>query len=118
MSRSIKKGPFIDAKLLKKINNKKPTSVGVVKTWARRSQISPEMIGFTFGVHNGKQHLEVLVSEEMVGHRLGEFSPTKKFLRHGGKMQKEMEQKKQEAEIASANAAKAPAAGAPSIGKK
>ena len=108
----------MDTKLLKKIVNKKPASAGVVKTWARRSQISPEMIGFTFGVHNGKQHLEVLVSEEMVGHRLGEFSPTKKFLRHGGKMQKEMEQKKQEAEIASANAAKAPAAGAPSIGKK
>ena len=68
------------------------------------------MIGFTFGVHNGRQHVEVLVSEEMIGHRLGEFSPTKKFLRHGGKMQKEMEAKKQEAEIASAKAAKAPAA--------
>ena len=113
MSRSIKKGPFVDAKLLKKIVNKKPASAGVIKTWARRSQISPEMIGFTFGVHNGKQHLEVLVSEEMIGHRLGEFSPTKKFLRHGGKMQKEMEQKKQEAEIASAKATKAPAAAAP-----
>lgn len=68
------------------------------------------MIGFTFGVHNGKQHLEVLVNEDMVGHRLGEFSLTKKFVRHGGKMQKEMEQKKQEAEIASAKSAKAPAA--------
>lgn len=68
------------------------------------------MIGFTFGVHNGKSHQEVLVSEEMIGHRLGEFSATKKFLRHGGKMQKEMEAKKQEAEIASAKAAKAPAA--------
>jgi len=113
MSRSIKKGPFVDAKLLKKILNKKPASAGVIKTWARRSQISPEMIGFTFGVHNGKQHLEVLVSEEMIGHRLGEFSPTKKFIRHGGKMQKEMEQKKQEAEISSAKAAKAPAAAAP-----
>lgn len=118
MSRSIKKGPFIDAKLLKKVINKKPASAGVIKTWARRSQISPEMIGFTFGVHNGKQHLEVLVSEEMVGHRLGEFSLTKKFVRHGGKMQKEMELKKQEAEIASANAAKAPDATAPAIGKK
>jgi small subunit ribosomal protein S19 len=71
------------------------------------------MVGFTFGIHNGKTHTEVLVTEEMVGHRLGEFSPTKKFLRHGGKMQKEMEQKKQEAEIASAKAAKAPAASAP-----
>jgi len=107
MSRSIKKGPFVDAKLLKKVQNAKPTTSGVIKTWARRSQISPDMIGFTFGVHNGKQHLEVLVSEEMVGHRLGEFSPTKKFIRHGGKMQKEMELKKQEAEIASAKAAAA-----------
>ncbi|MHB8710225.1 MAG: 30S ribosomal protein S19 [Minisyncoccota bacterium] len=112
MARSLKKGPFVDVKLLKKVLNAKPASAGVIKTWARRSQISPDMVGFTFGVHNGKQHLEVLVSEEMVGHRLGEFSPTKKFLRHGGKMQKEMEQKKQEAEIASAQAAKAPAAGA------
>jgi small subunit ribosomal protein S19 len=110
MSRSLKKGPFVDVKLLKKILDKKPGTAGVVKTWARRSQISPEMIGFTFGVHNGKQHVEVLVSEEMVGHRLGEFSPTKKFIRHGGKMQKEMEQKKQESEIAAAKAAKAPAA--------
>lgn len=114
MARSLKKGPFVDVKLLKKIAGKKPSSAGVIRTWARRSQISPEMIGFTFGVHNGKQHLEVLVSEEMVGHRLGEFSPTKKFLRHGGKMQKEIEMKKQEAEIAAAQAAKAPAAtGAP-----
>lgn len=107
----------MDVKLLKKVINKKPASAGVINTWARRSQISPEMIGFTFGVHNGKQHLEVLVSDEMVGHRLGEFSPTKKFVRHGGKMQKEMEQKKQEAEIASAKAAKAPVASKPS-GKK
>jgi len=111
MSRSLKKGPFVDVTLLKKVARAKPASAGVIQTWARRSQISPEMVGFTFGVHNGKQHLEVLVSEEMVGHRLGEFSPTKKFLRHGGKMQKEMEQKKQEAEITAAKAAKAPAAG-------
>ena len=79
----------------------------MVKTWARRSQISPEMVGFTFGVHNGKSHVEVFVTEEMVGHRLGEFSPTRKFVRHGGKMQKELEQKKKEAEIAAAKAAKA-----------
>ncbi len=107
----------MDAKLLKKVLNAKPASSGVINTWARRSQISPEMIGFTLGVHNGKQHLPVLVSEDMVGHRLGEFSPTKKFLRHGGKMQKEMEAKKQEAEIASAKAAKAPAAAAPAAKK-
>ena len=97
----------MDAKLLKKLLDKKPASAGVIKTWARRSQISPEMIGFTLGVHNGKAHVEVLVSEDMVGHRLGEFSPTKKFVRHGGKMQKEMEAKKQQAEIDSAKAAKA-----------
>ena len=107
MSRSLKKGPFVDANLLKKVKNLKPSSAGVIKTWARRSQVSPEMIGFTLGIHNGKQHVEVIVVEEMVGHRLGEFSPTKKFIRHGGKMQKEMEAKKQEAEIASAKAASA-----------
>jgi small subunit ribosomal protein S19 len=98
----------VDAKLLKKVMNAKPASAGVIKTWARRSQVSPEMVGFTLGVHNGKTHVDVLVSEEMVGHRLGEFSPSKKFIRHGGKMQKELETKKQEAEIAAAKAAKAP----------
>src|SRR5665213_3661690 len=118
MSRSLKKGPFVDAKLLKKVKNLKPATAGVIKTWARRSQISPEMLGFTFGVHNGKSHIEVLVSEEMVGHRLGEFSPTKKFQRHGGKMQKEMEQKAKEAEIASAQAAKAAADTATAAAKK
>ena len=109
MSRSLKKGPFVDAKLLKKISTLKPTSAGVIKTWARRSQISPEMIGFTFGVYNGRQHLEVLVSEEMVGHRLGEFSPTTKFIKHGGKMQKETEMAAKAAEIAASQAAKATA---------
>ena len=114
MSRSLKKGPFVDVKLLKKVKSLKPATAGVIKTWARRSQVSPEMVGFTFGVHNGKQHLEVLVSEEMVGHRLGEFSPTKKFVRHGGKMQKEIEAKKAESEIAAAKSAKeAPAAAKP-----
>lgn len=107
MSRSLKKGPYVDVKLLKKVAGKRPSDTGVIKTWARGSQISPEMVGFTFGVHNGKAHTEVLVAEEMVGHRLGEFSPTKKFTRHGGKMQKELEQKQAESEIASAKAAKA-----------
>jgi small subunit ribosomal protein S19 len=106
MSRSLYKGPYVDEKLLKKIAGKKPGEGGTINTWARRSQISPEMVGFTFGVHNGKEHIAVTVSEEMVGHRLGEFSPTKKFYRHGGKMQKELEQKKKEAEIAAAKAAK------------
>ena len=106
MSRSLKKGPFVDVKLLKKILDKKPATAGVIKTWARRSQISPEMVGFSFGVHNGKQHVEVTISEEMVGHRLGEFSPTKKFIRHGGKMQKDLESKRQASEIAAAKSAK------------
>jgi small subunit ribosomal protein S19 len=107
MARSIKKGPYVDEKLLKKIEGKKPVETGVIKTWARRSQISPEMVGFVFGVHNGRQHVEVLVNEEMVGHRLGEFSPTRKFTRHGGKMQKDLDIKAKESEIAAAQAAKA-----------
>lgn len=106
MPRSLKKGPYLDEKLLKKIEGKKPNDIGVVKTWARNSQISPEMVGFTFGVHNGREHLPVFVTEEMVGHRLGEFSSTRKFIRHGGKMQKELEQKKKDSEIAAAKAAK------------
>lgn len=109
MSRSLSKGPYLDEALLKKIAGKKPATTGVIKTWARRSQISPEMVGFTFGVHNGRVHNEVLITEDMVGHRLGEFSPTRKFVRHGGKMQKEIELKAKEAEIAGAQAAKAAA---------
>ena len=106
MTRSLAKGPYVDERLLKKIEGKKPLETGVIKTWSRSSQISPEMVGFTFGVHNGKDHIEVLVSEDMVGHRLGEFSLTRKFVKHGGKMQKEIEQKKKESEIAAAKAAK------------
>ncbi len=106
MSRSLYKGPFVEERLLKKIAGKKPIETGVIKTWYRRSQISPEMVGFIFGVYNGKQHIEVLVSEEMVGHRLGEFSPTRKFIRHGGKMQKELEIKAKEAEVNAAKSAK------------
>ena len=107
MTRSLKKGPYVDERLLSKIKGKEPLKTPMIKTWSRAAQISPEMVGFTFGVHNGKLHIEVLVSEDMVGHRLGEFSPTRKFTKHGGKMQKEIEQKKKEAEIASAQAAKA-----------
>ncbi len=106
MTRSLKKGPYIDERLLKKIDGKKPLETGVIKTWSRAAQISPEMVGFTFGVHNGRKHIEVIVSEDMIGHRLGEFSPTRTFHKHGGKMQKELEQKKREAEIAAAKAAK------------
>jgi len=107
MTRSLSKGPYVEERLLAKIAGKKPDATGVIKTWYRRSQISPEMVGFKFGVHNGKDHIEVLVTEEMVGHRLGEFSPTRKFIRHGGKMQKELELKKKEAEITAAKSAKA-----------
>ena len=97
----------MDEKLLKKIEGKKPGEGGVIRTWSRDALIAPEMVGFTFGVHNGKEHTPVTPSEEMVGHRLGEFAPTKKFYRHGGKMQKDIDQKKKEAEIAAAKAAKA-----------
>ena len=106
MARSLKKGPYIEERLIRKIAGKKPADAGTIKTWARRSQISPEMVGFTFGVHNGKAHIDVFVTEDMVGHRLGEFSPTRKFVRHGGKMQKEIEMKAKEAEMAAAKSAK------------
>ncbi|KKS44422.1 30S ribosomal protein S19 [Candidatus Nomurabacteria bacterium RIFCSPLOWO2_02_FULL_42_17] len=107
MTRKMSKGPYVDARVLKKIAGKDPLKSGAIKTWSRACQIAPEMVGFTFGVHNGRDFLEVLVSEDMVGHRLGEFSPTRKFIRHGGQMQKELDQKKKESEIAAAQAAKA-----------
>jgi small subunit ribosomal protein S19 len=100
MTRSLKKGPYIDLKLIEKIKKIKSEDGTIIKTWSRDSQISPDMVGYTFGVHNGKDFIPVRVSEEMVGHRLGEFSPTRKFVRHGGKMQKEIEAKKKEAEAA------------------
>ena len=85
MSRSIKKGPFIDTHLMKKVeiaaqaNDRRP-----IKTWSRRSMIVPEMVGLTIAVHNGRQHVPVLISENMVGHKLGEFSPTRSFRGHTG----------------------------------
>ncbi len=106
MTRSLKKGPYIDVKLAKKVANRKPNA-GSIKTWARSSQIAPEFVGYTFAVHTGKNFDDVFVTEDMVGHRLGEFAPTTRFGRHGGKMQKEIEMKAKEAEIASAQAAKA-----------
>ncbi len=93
MSRSSKKGPYVDPKLLKKIAGLSSGDKTVIKTWSRDSEISPEMVGFTFGVHNGKDFISVKITEEMIGHRLGEFSPTRKFTRHGGKIQKELEKK-------------------------
>jgi small subunit ribosomal protein S19 len=91
MSRSLKKGPYVNEKLLKKVKALPRGDRRVIKTWSRASTIYPEMIGFKFGVHNGRQHIEVLITEDMVGHKLGEFSPTRKFVRHGGKLQKEAE---------------------------
>ncbi|MDD5569044.1 MAG: 30S ribosomal protein S19 [Candidatus Pacebacteria bacterium] len=91
MSKSLKKGPYIDERVLKKIEGLKPDSAPIIKTWSRSCTIVPEMVGFTFGVHNGKDFIPVRVTEEMVGHKLGEFSFTTKFVRHGGKMQKEIE---------------------------
>jgi small subunit ribosomal protein S19 len=106
MTRSSSKGPYVDPRVLKKIAGKKPQDTGVIKTWSRPCVIAPEMVGFIFGVHNGRTHTEVLITEDMVGHRLGEFSPTRKFTKHGGKMQKEIETKAKEAEITAAKAAK------------
>jgi len=91
MSRSLKKGPFTDPKLLEKISRLRQGDKTVIKTWSRDSVITPEMVGYTIGVHNGREHIPVFIIENMVGHRLGEFSPTKKFVRHGGRMQREAE---------------------------
>jgi small subunit ribosomal protein S19 len=88
MSRSLKKGPYIDAKLLKKILALGPDEKTIIKTWARASSIAPEMVGKTIAVHNGKTHVPVFVTENMVGHKLGEFAPTRKFRGHGGKLAK------------------------------
>jgi small subunit ribosomal protein S19 len=111
MSRSTKKGPAIDERLLTKVGKLKAGDKTVVKTWSRWAVITPGMVGFTFGVHNGKLHLPVVIVENMVGHRLGEFAPTRKFTRHGGKMQKELEAKRQVAEQSAAKAAKTAASG-------
>ncbi len=90
MSRSLKKGPFIDAKLMAKVKKAKESgSLSIINTWSRDSVIFPEMIGLTIGVHNGRHHTPVKITEEMVGYRLGEFSPTRKFTRHGGRMARE-----------------------------
>ena len=106
MSRSLKKGPVIDARLLKKVARLKTGDKLVLKTWSREAVITPEMVGFTFGVHNGKQHVPVRIVENMVGHRLGEFAATRRFIRHGGQKTE-----------ATATPAAAPAAAAPAAGK-
>ena len=106
MSRSLKKGPYIDPTILKKVQGKKPADTGVIKTWARSCTVFPDMVGFTFAVYNGRKFIEVLISEDMVGHKLGEFSHTRTFFKHGGKIQKELEQSAKEREIQAAKAAK------------
>lgn len=88
MSRSSKKGPYVDEKLLKKILNLAAGEKKIIKTWARKSDISPEMVGHTISVHNGKDFIPVFITENMVGHKLGEFAPTRKFRGHGGKLAK------------------------------
>ena len=85
MSRSLKKGPFVDAKLANKVAALCLEDRTIIKTWARASTITPEVVGRTIAVHNGRVHVPVLISENMVGHKLGEFSPTRKFRKHGGK---------------------------------
>ena len=88
MSRSLKKGPFVDVKLAKKVAAHELNDRTVIKTWARASTITPEMVGRTIAVHNGRMHVPVVITENMVGHKLGEFSPTRKFRKHGGKDKK------------------------------
>lgn len=96
----------MDEKLLKKISKLRQGDRTVIKTWSRSSQISPDMIGFTLGVHNGRDFIPVIVNEEMVGHRLGEFAPSRKFVRHGGKMQRELEAQAKETPAAAPAAPK------------
>lgn len=107
MSRSLKKGPYVDQKLLKKLSRLPAGDKTVIKTWSRDSTIVPEMIGRTVSVHNGKIHIPVFITEEMVGHKLGEFSLTKRFTRHGGKMQRELEAQAKLKEVEAVQAAKA-----------
>lgn len=93
MARSLKKGPYVDPNVLKKMGRVKNKEKEKIRTWSRHCTITPEMIGYTFEVHNGKEFIPVTVREAMVGHKLGEFSPTTKFVRHGGRIQRELESK-------------------------
>jgi len=88
MSRSLKKGPYVNLRLLNRIKKMRPGDKTIIKVWDRACQIAPEMVGFTLGVHNGKQHMPIYIVENMVGHRLGEFAATRKFVSHGGKIAK------------------------------
>ena len=104
MSRSLKKGPYVHPSLIKHMSRTSAGNKTPIKTWSRDSTITPDMIGYAFAVHNGKAFIEVRVMEDMVGHCLGEFSPTRKFVRHGGKIQKELEQKAADGDKAKAAA--------------
>ncbi|MEK7124298.1 MAG: 30S ribosomal protein S19 [Patescibacteria group bacterium] len=106
MSRSLRKGPFVDQNLLEKVLKLRKEDKTIIKTWSRASSISPEMIGFTFGIHNGKEFVPIYVAEDMVGHKFGEFAPTTKFSRHGGRMQREIEAGVQQKETAKIEATK------------
>lgn len=108
MSRSLKKGPYVDPRVLKKLANVRVGDKIIIKTWSRACVVTPEMVGFTFGVHNGKVHISVTIVENMVGHRLGEFSPTRTFRRHGGKIAKEQEKSKEVKETAATKASQTP----------
>jgi small subunit ribosomal protein S19 len=111
MPRSLKKGPFVDDHLLKKVDvqNEKNTKQ-VIKTWSRRSTITPDMVGLTFGVHNGKRHIPIYVTENMVGHKLGEFAPTRTFKGHSGT---KAEKAEKTTKVAPAGGTAAPAPAAP-----
>jgi len=118
MGRSSKKGPFIDPKLLKKVEraaasgDKKP-----IKTWSRDCDVAPEFVGYTFAVHNGKQFIPIFITEAMVGHKLGEFSPTRKFRGHGGKLAKAGSSGSSDSPAPSAAAGQRPGPAAPSPAK-
>lgn len=94
MSRSLKKGPYVNERLLNKLKDLKPGDKTVIKTWDRSCTVTPEMVGFTLGVHNGRKHESVVIVEDMVGHKLGEFAHTRRFVSHGGKMAKKGADKK------------------------
>lgn len=107
MARSLKKGPYVDERILKKVLDKQPGDKSPIKVWNRACTISPEMVGFNFEIYNGRKFIPLYVIEDMVGHKFGEFAPTRTFLTHGGKMQKELEQAAKQRSLEAAKAAKA-----------
>ena len=107
MARSLKKGPYVNERLLSKLSKIRKGDKTVIKTWDRACTVTPEMVGFTIGVHNGRIHVPVFIVENMVGHKLGEFSPTRKFVVHGGKMAKEQAQAEAQKEAEASKKAQA-----------